>query len=108
MLNRDVRIYRLKDPGPGTRFFEGAGRVAARENRIEVFPADPSAERLVLRYNWRAGLVCRTPGAAIEPFAVDGNLRFIAVKPGGNARVEIGYRPHAAPVQPNFDGHFHH
>jgi len=108
VLGRDVRIYRLKDPGPGTRFFEGAGRVAARENRIEVFPADPAAARLVLRYNWRVGLVCRTPGAAIEPYAVDGNLRFIAVKPGGNARVEIGYRPHAAPVQPNFDGHFHH
>ena len=108
VLGRDVRIYRLTDPGPGTRFYEGAGRVAARENRLEVFPADPAAERVVLRYNWRAGLVCRTPGAAIEPFAVDGNLRFIAVKPGGNARVEIGYRPHAAPVQPNFDGHFHH
>lgn len=108
MMGQEAWIYRLKDPGPGTRFFEGAGRVAARENRIEVFPADPAAERLVLRYNWRAGLVCRTPGAAIEPYAVDGNLRFIAVKPGGNARVDIGYRPHAAPVQPNFDGHFHH
>ena len=108
VLGRDVRIYRLTDPGPGTRFYEGAGRVAARENRLEVFPADPAAERLVLRYNWRAGLVCRTPGASIEPYAVDGNLRFIAVKPGGNQRVEIGYRPHAAPVQPNFDGHFHH
>ena len=108
VLNRDVRIYRLKDPGPGTRFYAGAGRVAARENRIEVFPADPDAELLVLRYNWRAGLVCRTPGAAIAPYAVDENLRFIAVKPGGNERVEIGYRPHAAPVQPNFDGHFHH
>ena len=108
MLGRDVWIYRLKDPGPGTRFYEGAGRVAARENRLEVFPADPAAERVVLRYNWRAGLVCRTPGAAIEPFAVDGNLRFIAVRPGGHARVEIGYRPHAAPVKPNFDGYFHH
>ena len=107
-LGRDVRIYRLKDPGPGTRFYEGAGRVAARENRIDVFPADPAAERLVLRYNWRDGLFCRTPGAAIEPFAVDDNLRFIAVKPGGNGRVAIGYRPHAAPIQPNFDGYFHH
>lgn len=108
VLKREVRIYRLKDPGPGTRFYEGAGRVAARENRLEVFPADPAADRVVLRYNWRAGLVCRTPGAAIEPLAVDGNLRFIAVRPGGNERVLIGYRPHAAPVQPNFDGHFHH
>ena len=62
----------------------------------------------MLRYNWRDGLFCRTPGAAIEPFAVDDNLRFIAVKPGGNGRVAIGYRPHAAPIQPNFDGYFHH
>ena len=28
--------------------------------------------------------------------------------PGGNARVEIGYRAHAAGIQPNFDGRFHH
>ena len=98
----------MKDPGPGTRFYEGAGRVAARENRLEVTLADPSAERVVLRYNWRPGLVCRTPGATIAPFAVDENLRFIAVHPGGNERVAIGYRPHAAPIQPNFDGTFHH
>lgn len=108
MLNRGMRIYRVKDPGPGTRFFEGAGRVEARENRIEVMPANPAADRVVIRYNWRDGLFCRTPGASIEPFAVDGNLRFIAVRPGGNARVEIRYRPHAAPVKPNFDGAFHH
>ena len=87
---------------------EGAGRVEARENRIEVFPADPSAERVVIRYNWRDGLVCRTPGASIEPFPVDENLRFIAVHPGGNEKVRIGYRPHGAPVKPNFDGTFHH
>jgi hypothetical protein len=30
------------------------------------------------------------------------------VHPGGNERVAIGYRPHAAPIQPNFDGTFHH
>lgn len=108
ILDRPVEIYRVKDPGPGSRFMEGAGCVEALENRLEVFPADPAAERVVIRYNWRAGLVCRTPGAAIEPFAVDENLRFIAVRPGGHARVEIGYRPHAAPIAPNFDGHFHH
>lgn len=108
LLGRDVEIYRVKEPGEVSRFWEGAGRVAARENRLEVFPADPSAERVVIRYNWRDGLVCRTPGAAIEPCAVDENIRFIAVKPGGNERVEIGYRPHWAPVKPNFDGKFHH
>ena len=105
---RRAEIYRLKDPGAVSRFWEGAGRVTARENRLDVFPADPAAARVVLRYNWRDGLVCRTPGASIAPFAVDENLRFIAVHPGGNPRVEIGYRPHWAPVKPNFDGRFHH
>jgi len=62
----------------------------------------------VIRYNWRAGLICRTPGATIEPFAVDEHLRFIAVHPGGHACVAIGYRPHWAPLEPNFDGTFHH
>ena len=108
MLGRDFAVYRVVGGESATRFWEGAGRVEARENRIEVFPADASAPRVVIRYNWRDGLVCRTPGAEIEPFAVDENIRFIAVKPGGRARVEIGYRPSAAPVKPNFDGHFHH
>ena len=105
---RPIEVYRVKDPGPGSRFWEGGGRVAARANHLEVFPADPAAERVVIRYNWRAGLVCRTPGATIEPWAVDGNIRFITVHPHGQARVEIGYRPHWAPIQPNFDGRFHH
>ena len=105
---RTAEIFRLQDPGPVSRFWEGAGRVTARENHLEVFPDDPAAERVVIRYNWRDGLVCRTPGAAIEPFDVDENLHFIAVHPGGNPRVEIGYRPHWAPVKSNFDGRFHH
>ena len=105
---RTAEIYRVKDIGPVTRFWEGAGTVSAHENHIDVIPADPSAERVVIRYNWRNGLVCRTPGATIEPFPVDENLRFIAVHPGGQPRVEIGYRPHWTPVQPNFDGQFHH
>ena len=108
VLERTNEVYRVKEMGPASRFWEGAGRVEAGENRLGVFPADPAAERVVIRYNWRDGLVCRTAGAAIEPFAVDENLRFIAVRPGGNARVEIGYRPHRAPVKPNFDGTFHH
>ncbi len=105
---RRIEVFRVQNPAPGSRFWEGAGRVAARENRLLVYPADPAAERVVIRYNWRDGLVCRTPGAAIEPYAVDENLRFIAVCPGGNRCVEIGYRPHGAPVKPNFDGTFHH
>ncbi len=110
MQSTDVRVYEITDPGAAapTRFLEGDGEVEARESRIAVRPADPAAERLVLRYNWRDGLVCRTPGATIEPFEVDGNLRFVAVRPNGAPRVEIGYRPLWRPLPPNFDGRFHH
>ena len=108
MQGRPVVAYRVKNPGKGTRFLEGNGRVDARINRIDVIPEDPFADRVVIRYNWREGLVCRTPGAKIEPVAIDENLRFIGIRPGGAGRVEIGYRPHRAPLKPNFDGHFHH
>ena len=108
VLERTIEVYRVKEPGTVSRFWEGTGRVQAKENSLDVFPEDPSGARVVIRYNWREGLVCRTPGASIEPFPVDSNLRFIAIHPGGNEHVRIGYRPHAAPVKPNFDGHFHH
>ena len=62
----------------------------------------------MIRYRWRDGLRCRTPGASIEPHEVDGQIRFIAVRPGGNARVLVGYRPGWAPAQPGEDGVFHH
>lgn len=108
VLGRPIVAYRVRAPGKGTRFLEGSGRVDARVNRIEVMPEDPTADRVVIRYNWREGLICRTPGASIEPVPIDEHLRFIGVRPGGNERVIIGYRPHQAPLKPNFDGHFHH
>lgn len=108
VLGRPIVAYRVRAPGKGTRFLEGSGRVDARVNRIEVMPEDPAADRVVIRYNWREGLICRTPGASIEPVPIDEHLRFIGVRPGGNERVIIGYRPHQAPLKPNFDGHFHH
>jgi hypothetical protein len=109
MLRRkaDAEVYRLRDAAAPSRFLVGAGRVEARPNRLRVFLDDPAA-RAVIRYNWRDGLVCRTPGATIAPHAVDEHLRFIAIQPGGHSPVEIGYRPRAAPTPPNFDGYFHH
>jgi len=103
----DAEVYRLRDAAAPSRFLVGAGRVEARPNRLRVFLDDPAA-RAVIRYNWRDGLVCRTPGATIAPHAVDEHLRFIAIQPGGHSPVEIGYRPRAAPTPPNFDGYFHH
>ena len=110
MQGTELTVFRIAEPWADapTRFFEGAGETDVRENRIVVRPADPAAGRLVLRYNWRKGLVCRTPGASIEPFEVDGNLRFLAVRPGGAAEVEIGYVPHWSKMKPNFDGSFQH
>lgn len=110
MQSTRLVVFRIAEPWADapTRFFEGAGETDVRENRILVRPADPAAERLVLRYNWRKGLVCRTPGASIEPFQVDENLRFLAVRPGGAAEVEIGYVPHWSKMEPNFDGSFQH
>ncbi len=103
-----VRVFAVRGEPPPTRLLVGEGDVAARENRIVVRPADPSADILVLRYNWRDGLVCRTAGASIEPYAADANIRFIAVHPNGAREVEIGYRPSFRPLAPNFDGAYHH
>ena len=107
---RTMTVFRVDEPWAAapTRFLEGEGTLDVRENRILVRPADPAAERLVLRYNWREGLVCRTPGASIGPVAVDENLRFIAVRPGGAEEIEIGYGTHWSPMEPNFDGSFQH
>lgn len=108
-MQQSTHIYTYRRIGTGdpTRCLIGSARVTARENRIEIVPADPQDE-IVLRYNWRPGLVCRTPGASIRPYEVDENLRFIAIDPGGNETVVLGYRPTWHPLEPNFDGSFHH
>ena len=110
MQSTDLRVYRVTSAWAGdvTRLLEGEGTVEASERRIVVRPADPAAERLVLRYNWRDGLCCLTSGATIEPVAVDPNLRFIAVHPNGAPEVVIGYQATGRPLSPNFDGTFHH
>jgi len=100
----DAAVFAVKG-AKGGRFLEGSGRVEAEPNRLLVHS---DGGRSVIRYNWRKGLVCKTPGASIGPFDVDGNLTFIAVEPGTNGTVEIGYRPHWSGIEPNFDGWFHH
>lgn len=105
---RPVQVFRVKGPETVSRFWDGAGRLEVRENRLRLYPEDPAADQVVIRYNWRDGLVCRTPGAEIHPYPVDAHLNLIAVRPGGNPCVEIGYRPPWGPVKPNFDGRFHH
>ena len=102
-----VRLFAIHGAVAG-RFLLGSGRVEARENRLVIRPDDPAADRLVVRYNWRDGLRCLTPGASIEPYAADENLRFIAVRPGGAREVVVGYRAAFRPLQPNFDGTYHH
>ena len=110
MQSTDVRVYEITDADARapTRLLLGEGEVEAREDRLVVRPADPRADRLVLRYNWRDSLRCRTPGAEIGPFAADDKLRFIEVRPHGAAEVVIGHRPSWKPLAPNFDGRYHH
>ena len=110
MQSTHVTVFRVDEPWAEapSRLMEGKGEVEARGNRIVVRPADPASDRLILRYNWRKGLVCRTPGATIEPFQVDEHLTFIAVRPGGAKEVEIGFRPHWSKMRPNFDGSMQH
>jgi len=107
-LGQTIEVFRVKEPGPLGRFWEGSGTVTAQINKLLIEPADPSVERVVIRYNWREGLICKTAGASIEPVAIDENLTFIGVHPGGNQKVQIRYRVHASQIKPNFDGHFHH
>lgn len=104
----EIRIYRLRDPAPGGRLFEGEGSVEVRENRISVRPADPSAERLVLRYRWRDNLRCRTPGASIAPCDLGDGIILISIHPNGAREVEIGYRASRHAMPPDPDGHLHH
>ena len=107
MQGKPVDVYRFLDAPAPTRFLLGEGRVEARPNSIVVSPADPAADLLVLRYNWRPGLRC-TPPAQLEPFPADENLTFVAVRPNGLPRVEITYRPGWSRLLPNYDGTFHH
>ena len=105
-----VYTYRRVNAALPSRCLIGEAAVSAKENAIAVSLRQdlPDDALVVLRYNWRPGLRCRTEGAEIAPYAVDENIRFIAVRPHGNPTVHIGYRPTAHPLQPNFDGTFHH
>jgi len=69
--------------------------------------AEPPAS-FILRYNWREGLYA-DDGAEIAPSPMDENVTFISVRPApGSRHVDIRYKTHSAPIQPNFDGRFHH
>ena len=110
MQSTHITVFRIAEPWADapSRFLEGSGTVETKENLIVIRPSNQNASRVVLRYNWRKGLSCLTPGASIEPFEVDENLRFIAVRPGGASEIRIGYRPHWSKMRPNFDGSFQH
>jgi len=69
---------------------EGEGRVEAGINRLDVYPADPSAP-LVIRYNWVDGLSCEPGGAEIEAYETGTSVRLIRVYPNGAERVRIRY-----------------
>lgn len=102
-------LYEIRRPHPLPELWRGTGHVEAGINCIRVQLEEPASQDVfVIRYNWRNGLRTRTPGAQIEPVDIDENIRLIGIRPGTNTLVEITYRPHWAPVEPNFDGNFHH
>ncbi len=100
----ELSAYRLRRDRP---LLPAAGRVRADVNHLTV-EFDGPPEDVILPYNWRNGLVCLTEGAEIEPHPYDENIRLIAVHPADLRKVEIGYRMPWGPVEPNFDGRFHH
>ncbi|MCC5843631.1 MAG: hypothetical protein JJU05_05205 [Verrucomicrobia bacterium] len=100
----ELTAYRLLRKRP---LLPEQGRVTAGINRL-VLQIDTPQESVVLPYNWREGLHSQTPGATVEPYAYDGNIRLIRVRPGGAREVVIGYQMPWGPVAPNFDGRFHH
>lgn len=92
-----------------TKAFLGSARVLAKENEIAIEPSEDSLNKdVVVRYNWRPGLRCKTKGAEIFPYKADKNITFIGIRPKGHSKVVIGYRPTWHKLQPNFDGTFHH
>jgi len=69
---------------------EGAGRVEAGINRLDVYPDDPTSP-LVIRYNWVDGLVCEPDAARIEPYETGTSVQLIRIRPNGAERVRIRY-----------------
>lgn len=76
----DCRILRVTEPAR-TRFLEGAGRVHAEIDRIEVTEA--SGERLVLKYHWVPGLRTEPALRIAEAPQPGAPVGFIAVWPEG-------------------------
>ena len=108
LVQGKVDLFAILGTQPPSRFLKGEGRITSHENHIIVQPSDPSTELLVLRYNWREGFVCKTPGVSIEPYDANEDFRFLAIRPNGAQKIEIGYRPSFRPLAPNFDGAYHH
>ncbi len=69
---------------------EGAARVEAGINRIDVYPEEPSAP-LVIRYNWVNGLICDPDETHIEPYETGTSVQLIRVRPNGAKQVRIRY-----------------
>jgi len=106
---RRIVLYEVLEPAIPARLFKGTGTVAASENLLRVEFADEPEAETVLRYNWRDGLYCKTPGASIGPYPAGEHTPLIAVTPGeGQRAVEIGYRPGWHPLRPGWGGVFHH
>lgn len=97
---RRIVLYEVLEPAIPARLFKGTGTVAASENLLRVEFADEPEAETVLRYNWRDGLYCKTPGASIGPYPAGEHTPLIAVTPGegsGRWKSAIGGMASASP-----------
>jgi hypothetical protein len=81
-------VFRLRRPS--TPFVQGAGRVRADFNVLDVEVADPEAEA-VLCYNWAEGLSAPAP-VELFPCAAGPGVVLIGVRPNGCGEFRIRHR----------------
>lgn len=108
MQSSSIDIFAFKQQQNPTRCLIGNADVDAKESLLQVSISEVDNGLVVLRYNWRPGLVCLTPGVQIEPYNADENLKFIAIRPNNENKVLISYKLGWRKLEPNFDGQFHH
>jgi hypothetical protein len=82
-----MAVFRVNRPAG--LFLQGAGRVSARFNRIDVELEDARAEA-VLKYNWAEGLRAPAP-VELFPFTAEDGITLIGVRPNGQTSFAIRY-----------------
>ncbi|MDD5483017.1 MAG: hypothetical protein PHP98_05135 [Kiritimatiellae bacterium] len=86
---KPLAFFRVARPAL-SQFLEGAGRVKASFNRLEV-DLNGTNERAVIKYNWQPGLFADKP-AEIFPCPAGPGIRLIGILPHGRTNIVIRYK----------------